>query len=649
MESLDWLDGQPYSRRFGDVYFSRASGVEETRHVFLQHNQLGERWRKLNSGTLFTIAETGFGTGLNFLCAWQLWHEIAPANARLHFVSTEKYPLSHHELAQALALWPELAALSASLLEQYHAPCAGWRRLTFDDGRVTLTLLIGDARETLHELRASVDAWFLDGFAPAKNPEMWQDDLFESMARLSTPNATFATFTAAGAVKRSLQAAGFQVEKVAGHGTKREMLCGTFTGPAHAIALPCQKNAVVIGGGISGTSSAYSLGLRGWQVTLIERNSGLAQEASGNPQGMLYARLTKNDIPLSRLALTGYLYTLNLLARLLPRGTDWDACGLLQLAFDAREQIRQVNLLSRDWPTELVHAVDCAEASAMAGFQLPSGGLHFPGGGWVRPPVLCEALATHPNITLKTTHNAVRLVRDEAAATWQIWDAERCLAIAPLVVIATANDTRQFPQTAHLPLETVRGQVTRLSTTAASSKLAKVICTDGYITPTYQGTHCLGATFTPEDVVPEIREADNRHNLETLRTLSPALFDALNGNALVPQSLEGRAALRCASPDYLPLVGPLLDAVAINAAYASGELRGHKATSAPLPWLDGLYVNTGHGSKGLVSAPLCAELIAAMVEGESLPIDASLARVLDPNRFLLRGHGLKRLVGAAIG
>ncbi|TSA50585.1 MAG: bifunctional tRNA (5-methylaminomethyl-2-thiouridine)(34)-methyltransferase MnmD/FAD-dependent 5-carboxymethylaminomethyl-2-thiouridine(34) oxidoreductase MnmC, partial [Nitrosomonadales bacterium] len=165
MELLDWRDGQPYSRLYGDVYFSRTSGIEETRHVFLQQNRLDARWRNLTPGSLFTIAETGFGTGLNFLSAWQLWRETAPENARLHFVSMEKYPLSPVEFAQALALWPELATCSATLLDQYRAPCPGWRRLTFDGGRVTLTLLLGDARVTLPQLHAKVDVWFLDGFA----------------------------------------------------------------------------------------------------------------------------------------------------------------------------------------------------------------------------------------------------------------------------------------------------------------------------------------------------------------------------------------------------------------------------------------------------------------------------------------------------
>jgi tRNA 5-methylaminomethyl-2-thiouridine biosynthesis bifunctional protein len=228
MELLDWREGHPYSRLFGDIYFSQSSGIKETRHVFLRNNHLARRWQALVPGELFTIGETGFGTGLNFLCAWQLWRETMPEKARLHFVSTEKYPLGHADLGRAQAMWPELAALSKLLLSQYDAASSGTQQMSFDDGRVTLTLLLGDVRETLPQLHAVIDAWFLDGFAPARNPEMWQPELFGTIARLSSRGATFATYTCAGIVRRALISAGFEVEKVPGFGTKREMLRGTY-------------------------------------------------------------------------------------------------------------------------------------------------------------------------------------------------------------------------------------------------------------------------------------------------------------------------------------------------------------------------------------------------------------------------------------
>lgn len=638
--TLHWRDGQPMSAEYGDVYFSRESGIAETRHVFLQHNRLAERWQALQ-GNQFTIAETGFGTGLNFLCAWQLWNACAPQHARLHFVSTEKYPLARDDLCQALALWPELAPLAAQLLEEYRWLAPGWQRLRFDNGRVTLTLLVGDARGTLPQLRAQVDAWFLDGFAPARNPEMWQDDLLREIARLCAPGATFATFTSAGAVKRGLQAAGFEARKVAGFGSKRDMLCGSMQRPAPPRATP-DRRAIVIGGGISGTASAWSLAQRGWQVTLIERHAALAQEASGNPQGVLYPRLSGHDIALSRSALGGFLHTRRLLPRLLEKGRDWDDCGLLQLAFDARESRRCQEVAARGLPADLLYPVDAAEASRLAGIAVPSGGLWLPDAGWVHPPALCRALAAQPGIVTRTSTQALALRR--SGQGWQVWDEQACLAEAPVVIVCAANECRSFPQSAHLPLLPVRGQTTQLTATPASRRLQAVVCADGYISPARDGTHCLGATFAPGETGLELHAADHAANLAMLHQLSPALYQAVNAGKADPERLSGRVALRSASPDYLPLVGPLLDSALLAERYSPGSRLGMEQ----LPWLAGLYVNAGHGSKGLLSAPLAGEVIAAMLEHEPLPVDAGLLRALDPNRFLLRERGLRRLIGAAM-
>lgn len=234
--ALEWRDGQPYSSHYEDVYFSTnpdnpQQGIEETRYVFIAHNQLEARFSTLSS-THFTIAETGFGTGLNFLCASQLWLSNAPENTRLHFISAEKHPLSLQDMQQAHALWPSLALESSALLSRYGLLSAGFHRFNLFNNRIVLTLLIGDVNVLLPSLHAQVDAWFLDGFSPAKNPDMWQDSLFAQMARLSHQHTTFATFTSAGFVRRSLEAAGFAVLKDVGYGCKREMLYGEYQGLA---------------------------------------------------------------------------------------------------------------------------------------------------------------------------------------------------------------------------------------------------------------------------------------------------------------------------------------------------------------------------------------------------------------------------------
>ncbi len=229
---IEWRDGQPYASAFQDVYFSTDHGLLETDYVFLQGNQLSQRWQSLQSNS-FTIAETGFGTGLNFLAAAKLWLETAPKQAKLHYISVEKYPLSPLEMNNALSLWPSLAALSQALLQQYANLLNSTKTITMFDQRIQLTLLLGDATEAyetgyIAQINPVVDAWFLDGFAPAKNPDMWQAALFKNIALLSNTASTFATFTSASAVRRELSKAGFAVIKQAGFGKKREMLRGQF-------------------------------------------------------------------------------------------------------------------------------------------------------------------------------------------------------------------------------------------------------------------------------------------------------------------------------------------------------------------------------------------------------------------------------------
>jgi tRNA 5-methylaminomethyl-2-thiouridine biosynthesis bifunctional protein len=641
---LDWHDGQPYSTRFGDVYFSRASGLDETRHVFLQHNRLAQRWASLPAHGQFVLGETGFGTGLNFLCAWQCWDAHAPATARLRVVSTEKYPLDPQDLARALALWPALAPYAAALLQGYRALGSGPQHMLFAGGRVSLTLLIGDVLETLPHADLQADAWFLDGFAPAKNPEMWCPALFATLARLSRPQATFATFTSAGVVKRGMQAAGFVVEKVAGFGRKRDMLRGYLAhAPAPAYVPPwlqlppppVQRHAVVVGAGLAGASVAYSLACRGWQVTVLERHAAPAAEASGNAQGMLYAKLSPHVPPLTQVVLAGYGYTLRLLHQLLPAdGVAWHDCGVLQLPADAAEAQRQAQLAALDWSPRLCQWLDTAAASAVAGVGTPTGGLYFPAAGWVHPPALVAAMLAHPGITVHTHTDVLTLQR--AHEHWTLYAGSQQVAAAPVVVLATAHASLRFAQAAHVPLKPIRGQITAAPATPASAGLRTVLCGERYLAPARLGEHTLGATFDLHDQDTRLQAHSHADNLAALVALAPAAHAALDASRLDPHTLAGRAALRATTPDYLPVIGPLADATALATAYAS--LR-HDATlpqTQPCPWWPGLYLTAGHGSRGLITAPLAGEVLAAMLNHEPLPLLRPLLAHLHPQRFALR-------------
>ncbi|WP_043310792.1 bifunctional tRNA (5-methylaminomethyl-2-thiouridine)(34)-methyltransferase MnmD/FAD-dependent 5-carboxymethylaminomethyl-2-thiouridine(34) oxidoreductase MnmC [Pseudomonas sp. ML96] len=634
---IDWDDqGQPLSRQFGDVYFSREDGLGETRYVFLEHNDLPARFAALSAGERLVIGETGFGTGISFLCTWQLFDQQATAGARLHYVSVEKYPLAAADLQRALALWPELQPWSSQLLEQYVAIHPGFQRLVLDGGRVTLTLLIGDVLEQLPQLDARVDTWFLDGFAPAKNPEMWNDELYAQLARLSAPGASLATFTSAGFVRRGLLAAGFAVKRVPGHGKKWEMLSGRYEGAAQAESKPwyahppraANREALVIGAGLAGCATAASLAARGWQVTLLERHAEVAQEASGNPQGVLYLKLSAHGTALSQLVVAGFGHTRRQLQRLQP--DDWAACGVLQLAFDAKEDERQAKLAGA-FPDDLLQRLEREQAEALAGVALPAGGLFYPEAGWVHPPALCRLLADHPSIRLLTHSEALGLRRVDGQ--WQAQDGGHVLAAAPVAVLAGAAEVRRF---AELPLKRIRGQISRLPLTAASAALNCVLCAEGYVAPPRHGEHTLGASFDFHSQDCEPTAAEHAGNLELLREISSDLATRLDAEQLDPAQLQGRAAFRCTSPDYLPIVGPLADDDAFAAAYAVLGKDARQVPDTPCPWREGLYVNSGHGSRGLISAPLCGELLAAWLEDEPMPLPRAVAEACHPNRFALR-------------
>lgn len=662
---LQWdEDGQPVSSVFGDVYFSRANGLEETRHVFLQHNQLSERWQQLNPGEHFTIAETGFGSGLNFLAAWQLWLTTAPTNAQLHFVSVEKFPLTKMDLQRALSLWPELHEFTAQLIDAYPVFVGtGFHRLNFMDGRIKLSLIIADAAAGFAQLLATphpafasecakVDAWFLDGFAPSKNPQMWSEELFTAIRQLSHKSTTAATFSAAGIVKQGLKSAGFSIQKVPGFGRKREMVKASmeqeplndfqdslrarsyspypvpWTIDASA-PIPAEKHALIIGGGLAGCTSARALAERGWKITLIERHAELAQEASGNPQGVLYAKLS----PKSEAQAEFNLHALQFAQQFYR--SRWnhigDQCGVLQLAHCESEQQLHEQLREKfSVADELVQFVDAAQATCIAGVNLHHSALYFPKAGWINPRKLCESLTNHPAICVITDCTALTL--EHVDEDWQI--NERPDLRAPVVVIANASDAKAFAFTQHLPIKSIRGQITYLPQTAESSLLKTLVCSEGYIGPAVAGQHCTGATFNLKDTNPEVRAADHQTNLENMRAPLPELWNSWAGLAV--ENLPGRVAFRCTLPDYLPLVGGVANEKNMVNDFAPLRKNARAAIHKTGSYHQGLFINIGHGSRGLAYTPLCAELLAAQINREVMPLPRDLVNALNPARFLIR-------------
>ncbi|RJG04735.1 bifunctional tRNA (5-methylaminomethyl-2-thiouridine)(34)-methyltransferase MnmD/FAD-dependent 5-carboxymethylaminomethyl-2-thiouridine(34) oxidoreductase MnmC [Noviherbaspirillum cavernae] len=630
---LSFVDGVPYSAAFGDVYHSADGGLAQARHVFLGGNRLPARWRER---ARFVILETGFGLGLNFLATWAAWRDDAHAAQRapqLHYVAIEKHPFVVDDLWQLHALWPELAELSAALRAAWPPLVPGFHRLLLDEGRVVLTLVFGDIADCLPQIDAGVDAFYLDGFAPSKNPDMWSPDILMWLKRLAAPEATLATYTISAAVRRALTQAGFIWERAPGFGRKPEMLVAHFAPrwPIPPRRAAGARKAIVIGAGLAGSAVCERLAARGWRVTLIERHAHAAQEASGNLAGIAMPLLSKDDNLTSRLTRAAYLFTLHLWRRMggIGRAFSGEACGVLQLAADAGDAQAQRDTAERwRYPAAYVQWLDADSAASLLDGERSLGGWLFPQGGWVRPASVCHALlaACHDRLT---THFGTSVARIERVdGIWQVYDNHGAMIDqAPTLVLANGTNATFLPQTKTLPLSAIRGQVTHLAA-ATLPVLPVVVCGEGYLTRPVEGADgvcCIGASYDFDDD-PQLRRDSHEGNLARLAQILPHAAQGVRDAALA-----GRVGFRCVTPDRLPLVGALPDAALV---IGGSRLRD-------VPRLPDVYGVLGYGSRGLIWASFAAELLASQLEGEPLPIEQELAAGLDPARFALKTHRRK--------
>jgi tRNA 5-methylaminomethyl-2-thiouridine biosynthesis bifunctional protein len=590
-------DGTPFSPEYGDIYHPSQGGLAQARHVFLAGNGLPARW---GGRERFVVAETGFGLGLNFLATWHAWRGDSGRPGRLHFISVEHRPFTRADLDAALEPFGELGPLSRALTAVWPAPLAGFHRMQFDAGNVMLTLLLGDAHVLLPQLVARADAFFLDGFAPARNPGIWSPDVVRELARIAAPGATLATWTVAGGVRAALTDSGFVVERRPGFADKREMLVGRRIGINGG--KPRERHAVVVGAGLAGTLAADRLAARGWQVDLVDGRT----EPSASAVGAVRPVANLRDAVNAQVSRGAFMHALQFYRALQHDGYHliWDRCGIVQLAGDSEEAARfEAIVRSQGYPDSLLQYVDVARARELAGHEVAHGGWWFPQGAVVSPRSLAVAALARAGhgIRRQLGRAAARVERE--GAFWRVLDTDdRVIAQAPTLVLANGADMARLVPEARLRLSTVRGQVTYLPPSPERT-IARVVSGNGFVAPLPEGGHAIGATYQHDDLDPTVRAADHRENLERAESLVPGFTRGLH-----PMDLGGWTGFRTTVPDRLPIFGETA--------------------------IEGVCIAGGLGSRGLLWAPLGAELLASQLAGDPLPLARDHAGAISPRRFL---------------
>ena len=597
----------PISKQFGDVYFSKDNGLLETRHVFLNGNDLTERLSQLHDYQYFCVGETGFGTGLNILTLWQLWQQVRLDNhSHLHVVSVEKFPLNKADLIRALNVWTELKPLAEKLIQQYPLPIAGCHRLSFPEERFSIDLWLGDAQDIFPTIpkTQTVNAWFLDGFAPSCNPDMWQANVLDHMVRLSDFGTTFASFSVAGVLKRGLKQHGIQISRPRGFGHKREMLKAIWLDTSQTetqsqdsettIAAPPksetskQRKIAIIGAGIAGLSSAWAFAQRGHQVTIYEQNEPLSG-ASGNPLALLNPKLCPIEQAHEHLMTLSWQHALNFYPQ-------FKAFRPIQVQQIALKNADELSGLVEQYPENVLTANTTLECFPETEF--PSLTLHQAGA--VSPHQLRDEILQHANIRIEKVKIS-RLESTDSQVT--LWQGQQLIATADHVIVCCAKQSAELIEN-YPVLKPIRGQVSWVENSQRPLALDQAYSYGGYCMQLDTAQLILGASFYPNRDDAEVLTEDHVHNYELIHNVFPKYAQGLPS----VDTWQGRASVRAQSLDYFPLVGKIQN-------------------------LGQIYTFAGLGSKGFLFAPLCSEILATLILCELCPVPQSLLDKLNPQRF----------------
>ena len=562
--------------------------IDECEHVFIDGNNLKNRFRDLSPNSNFSIGEIGFGIGLNFLITCKAWLKYTEHNQVLEFYSFDKYIFALEDFNEFISSSSELKEYSEQLIKYYPKNIKGIQKISLFDGRISLNLIIGDISDTQEYIKSMtyIDAWFLDGFSPSKNPDLWSKELMNSIGNTSYESSTISTYTSSGLVKRNLIDSGFAVRRTKGFAGKRHMLKGDALSKVTS-KKGYSKKVAVIGSGITGCILSYLLAQKGIEVDLYEQSDSICAGASSHELLVTYPRLSAHDSAYGRFNLLSYVYATNFYENL--KTQSWKKTGVLILNHDEDTARRQKALLERRSDGKIYRHLNYAEASELSGIEVKYDGLHFKDAGYVLPNELCGFLTGSEKINVFTNSKIENLSGDGMKTTFTIRDEH---FEYDDVCLCTGSESSELMNIDGF--STKRGQVSHLESIGKISRINLPICAKGYISPEVSNLHIVGSSYSDHKHT-DLTQEEHLSNLKKLQTI-------LDEDVKVK---SGKVGLRAISKDHMPMVGKK----------------------------DGIFLNTCHGSRASVSAPICAEIISNLITEDAPPLQSRELKALCPLRF----------------
>ena len=576
-----------FSEEFDDLYSSAKGAVAECNHVFIKGNNLKERFENLGENSKFYIGEIGFGIGINFLTTCKSWLDHTKQNQVLEFYSFDKYLFRLSDFKTLNVSCPDLKEYISELERNYPRNIQGAQKISLFGGRIILNLIIGEIDNTQEyiKLMDKVDAWYFDGFSPSKNPDLWSIKLFKCIHKSCHENTTFSTYTSSGLVKNNLTESGFNHSRAMGFSDKRHMLKGT-------VDTQLKKNTfntkvAVIGSGIAGCVLSYTLAKKGIEVDLYEKSDSICSGASSHELLVTYPRLSAHDTAFGSFTLHSYIFATNFYKQL--KTDAWKKTGVIILNHDAATEKRQSSLLEKRADGEIYRYIDPDEASEISGIDIKLNGLIYEDAGYILPEEMCKFLIESPKINIFTSSHIKSIKKNREFFNLNI--GEKKFEYQNVCVCA-GSETANIVDIDGISIK--RGQVTHIESLDNVSRIKLPICAKGYISPRVNNIHLVGSSYSDSEDT-DLSEEEHLYNLNNLKLV---IDEEMN-------VITGQTGHRAVSKDHMPVVG----------------------------MKDGIYINTCHGSRASVTAPISAEIIASMIVDEAPPLMGRELESLSPERF----------------